>query len=129
MSPVAEPRLRAGVVGAGHMGQYHILALMELWDVDLVGIVDVDFARAQHLATTYGTRAFRDYRELAGLVDVATVAVPTLVMNGGKTDARLSQAARAVAAAVPGAQHRELPGQDHNVSPAVLAPALLEFCR
>ena len=30
MSPVAEPRLRAGVVGAGHMGQYHILALMEL---------------------------------------------------------------------------------------------------
>ena len=57
------------------------------------------------------------------------MAVPTLVMNGGKTDARLSQAARAVAAAVPGAQHRELPGQDHNVSPAVLAPALLEFCR
>src|SRR6266545_3370621 len=28
-------RLRAGVVGAGHMGQYHILALAELWDVDL----------------------------------------------------------------------------------------------
>ena len=77
MSPVAEPRLRAGVVGAGHMGQYHIIALMELWDVDLVGIVDQDFARAESLAATYGTKAFRDHRELAGLADVATVAVPT----------------------------------------------------
>lgn len=77
MSPLAEPRIRAGVVGAGHMGQYHIIALMELWDVDLIGIVDQDFARAEALAATYGTRAFRDHHELAGLVDVATVAVPT----------------------------------------------------
>ena len=77
MSPSAEPRLRAGVVGAGHMGQYHIIALMELWDVELVGIVDQDFPRAQALASTYGTKAFHDHRELAGLVDVATVAVPT----------------------------------------------------
>ena len=77
MSPTAEPRLRAGVVGAGHMGQYHIIALMELWDVDLVGIVDQDFSRAEALASTYGTKAFHDHRELAGLVDVATVAVPT----------------------------------------------------
>jgi predicted dehydrogenase len=77
VSPAAEPRLRAGVVGAGHMGQYHIIALMELWDVDLVGIVDEDFSRAEALASTYGTKAFHDHRELAGLVDVATVAVPT----------------------------------------------------
>src|SRR5882724_1325988 len=59
------------------MGQYHIIALMELWDVDLVGIVDEDFSRAEALASTYGTKAFHDHRELAGLVDVATVAVPT----------------------------------------------------
>ena len=77
MSRHAEPRIRAGVVGAGHMGQYHILALMELWDVELVGIADVDIKKAQHVASTYGVRAFSDHRQLAGLVDVATVAVPT----------------------------------------------------
>ena len=58
---------------------------------------------------------------------LATVEVPTLVMHGAKTEARLARAAEAVAAAVRGAQHRALPGQTHNVSPAVLAPALAEF--
>jgi len=72
-----EPKIRAGVVGAGHMGQYHILAFMELWDVELTGIVDLDFERAQRLAASYGSRAFKDHRELYGLVDVVTVAVPT----------------------------------------------------
>ncbi|PYM79228.1 MAG: gfo/Idh/MocA family oxidoreductase, partial [Candidatus Rokuibacteriota bacterium] len=28
-------RVRAAVVGAGHMGQYHTLVYAELWDVDL----------------------------------------------------------------------------------------------
>jgi predicted dehydrogenase len=70
-------RIRAGVVGAGHMGQYHILALAELWDVELVGICDADAGRAQEIAAQYGTRAVATHQELAGLVDVATVAVPT----------------------------------------------------
>jgi predicted dehydrogenase len=59
------------------MGQYHILALMELWDVDLVGIADLDVDRARQLADSYGTQAFADHRDLLGRVDVATVAVPT----------------------------------------------------
>jgi pimeloyl-ACP methyl ester carboxylesterase len=58
---------------------------------------------------------------------LATVEVATLVMHGAKTEARLARAAEAVAGAVPGAQHRALAGQTHNVSPAVLTPALVEF--
>ena len=54
MSPSAEPRIRGAVVGAGHMGQYHILALAELWDVELVGVVDTDLAKAQQVAAPYG---------------------------------------------------------------------------
>jgi predicted dehydrogenase len=49
----------------------------EMWDVDLVGIVDLDAARATQVAAEYGTRVFRDHREMAEQVDVATVAVPT----------------------------------------------------
>jgi predicted dehydrogenase len=73
----SEPRVRAGVVGAGHMGNYHILVCAEMWDVDLVGIVDLDAARATQVAAEYGTCVFRDHREMAEQVDVATVAVPT----------------------------------------------------
>jgi predicted dehydrogenase len=59
------------------MGQYHALALAELWGVELVGVVDVDFAKAQQVAAPYRVGAFRSHQELRGLVDFATVAVPT----------------------------------------------------
>jgi pimeloyl-ACP methyl ester carboxylesterase len=58
---------------------------------------------------------------------LATIKTRTLAMHGSKTDARLQTAARAVAAAIPGAVHKTLPGQTHNVAPQVLAPALVEF--
>jgi predicted dehydrogenase len=77
LKPPSEPNVRGAVVGAGHMGQYHVLALAELWGVDLVGVVDTDFERARRVAAPYGVRAFRDHRELAGEVDFVTVAVPT----------------------------------------------------
>ena len=57
----------------------------------------------------------------------ASIGTPVLVMNGSKTDPRLKEAARAIAAAIPGAQHRELTGQTHNVKPDVLTPAVVEF--
>ncbi len=75
--PKTRGRLRAGVVGAGHMGQYHILVYAELWDVDLVGIVDIDGEKAKRLAAQYDTYAFEDYRDLIGKVDLVSVAVPT----------------------------------------------------
>ena len=65
-----ERRLRAGVVGTGHMGQYHTLVYAELWDVDLVGLADVDSALVARLAAQYDTQAFTDYRQLFGQVDV-----------------------------------------------------------
>ena len=72
-----ERRLRAGVVGTGHMGQYHILVYRELWDIDLVGVVDIDGGRAAGVAAAYDTQAFADHRDLVGKVDLASVAVPT----------------------------------------------------
>jgi pimeloyl-ACP methyl ester carboxylesterase len=60
---------------------------------------------------------------------LAGVAVPTLVMHGSKTNARLKDAAGAVAAAIPGARAQSLEGQTHNVSAAVLAPVAADFLR
>ena len=53
--------------------------------------------------------------------------VPMLVMDGSKTDARLKRGGAGHCEVVPGAQHRELAGQTHNVKPDVLAPAVVEF--
>lgn len=58
---------------------------------------------------------------------LASIRVPTLAVHGSKTDVRLQKATRAVADAVPGARRLSLPKQTHNVSPAVLAPAVVPF--
>ena len=70
-------KVRAGVVGTGHMGQYHVLVYAELPDVELVGVVDADRTRAVGVAEQYDTAVFADHRDLIGRVDVASVAVPT----------------------------------------------------
>ena len=57
---------------------------------------------------------------------IASVQVPTLVMDGGESP-WLSAAAQAVADALPNAQRRTLKGQPHNVDAAAIAPALAEF--
>lgn len=57
----------------------------------------------------------------------ASIAVPVVVMNGTKTDARLQDAARAIATVIPRARHHQLAGQTHNVKPEVLAPAAIDF--
>jgi pimeloyl-ACP methyl ester carboxylesterase len=57
----------------------------------------------------------------------ASIRVPALIINGGKTDARLREAALAVADSIPLGRHSELPGQTHNVKPDVLTPAVVEF--
>jgi len=57
----------------------------------------------------------------------ASIGVPVLVINGSKTDLRLREVAQIIATAIPGARHRELAGQTHNVKPDVLAEAAVEF--
>jgi pimeloyl-ACP methyl ester carboxylesterase len=57
----------------------------------------------------------------------ASIRVPAMIMNGGKTDSRLLEAAVAVAASIPRGRYRELAGQTHNVKPEVLTPAVVEF--
>ena len=55
------------------------------------------------------------------------VATPTLVVSGEKSPEKLRKGARAIAEAVPGAEHRVLQGVSHNVKMSALGPVLLEF--
>jgi pimeloyl-ACP methyl ester carboxylesterase len=58
---------------------------------------------------------------------LASLTVPTLVMDGGASPAFMHNAAQAVAHALPNAKLRTLEGQTHDVTPEVLAPVLVEF--
>jgi pimeloyl-ACP methyl ester carboxylesterase len=57
----------------------------------------------------------------------SNVAVPALIMNGSASEGFMYDTARALARAIPNAQHRTLDGQTHAPSPEALAPVLVEF--
>ena len=70
-------RYRVAVVGVGHLGKHHARILSSLPGVDLVAVVDTNRPRAEEIAAAHGTKPASDYRELLGLVDAVTLAVPT----------------------------------------------------
>jgi pimeloyl-ACP methyl ester carboxylesterase len=58
---------------------------------------------------------------------LASVAVPTVVMAGSKSPPWMHHAMKQVAAGIPGALTRVIPGQNHNASAKAIAPVLLEI--
>ena len=57
----------------------------------------------------------------------ASVAVPTLVLDGGASPAWIRNAAQALADLLPNARHHTLEGQGHGPASEVLVPVLIEF--
>ena len=57
----------------------------------------------------------------------ASFAAPTLVIVGGNSEPFFHDGAQALVNDMSNAQRRTLEGQDHAVSPAALAPVLIEF--
>ena len=55
------------------------------------------------------------------------ITARALVMDGGASPGWARNAVRAVADALPNAERRTLPGQTHEVDPAVLAQVMIEF--
>lgn len=72
-----QDRLRVGVIGVGHLGEYHVQKYKALPHVDLVGVVDMNETRASEISGRYGTRAFPSHHELLSSVDAVSLAVPT----------------------------------------------------
>lgn len=70
--------LRVAVIGVGHMGKNHARILSDLPGVRLVGVADSNEKAGKKVASACRTAYYADYRELAGAIDAATVAVPTV---------------------------------------------------
>jgi predicted dehydrogenase len=80
VSPGIRPqqeKIRVAVVGAGDFGRNHVRVYRELANADLVGIVDSDASRAAQVAAEFSAKVFPSIESLAGVVDAASVAVPT----------------------------------------------------
>jgi len=70
-------KIRTAVVGVGYLGGFHAEKYAALPNAELVAVVDLDLERAESLATRLGARAFACHREILGMVDAVSIAVPT----------------------------------------------------
>ena len=78
LEPQPGQKIRVAVVGAGDFGRNHARVYRELDNAELVGIVDPNAERAAQVASEFSTDVFPDIESLAGRVDAASVAVPTV---------------------------------------------------
>jgi len=71
-------KLRFGVVGVGYLGSLHAEKYAAIEGIDLVGLTDIDYPRAQAVASKYSTKAYKSHEELLHDVDGVSLAVPTV---------------------------------------------------
>jgi len=71
-------KVRVAVVGVGYLGRFHAEKYAAMPDVELVAVVDPDHARASVIADKLHTQVLDDLDRLSGLVDAASVVVPTV---------------------------------------------------
>ncbi len=69
--------LRAAVIGVGYLGRFHAQKFAALPDVELIGVVDPNPERAAAVAKELSTAAFASHAELAGKVDLVSIASTT----------------------------------------------------
>jgi predicted dehydrogenase len=69
--------VRVGVVGTGALGYHHARLLRQVAGAELVGIYDIDAARAAHVARELETVAHASLDALLDRAEAVTVAVPT----------------------------------------------------
>ena len=70
--------LKAGVLGAGHLGKIHLRLLQESKMYELVGFFDPFTENAKKVAKEFGYKLFDSIEELIAAVEVVDIVTPTL---------------------------------------------------
>lgn len=70
--------LKAGVLGAGHLGKIHLRLLQQSSKYELVGFYDPDAINAKNVAEELGHTPFEHIGQLIDAVDVVDIVTPTL---------------------------------------------------
>ncbi|HPK54534.1 MAG TPA: Gfo/Idh/MocA family oxidoreductase [Smithellaceae bacterium] len=70
-------KIKIGVVGIGHLGNYHLQKYAQLENCEIVAIADTLMEKTRKAADIYHCASFSDHRNLIGQVDAVSIAVPT----------------------------------------------------
>ena len=70
-------KLNIGVVGIGHLGNYHLQKYQKLENCKIIAVSDALLDRAEKAADIYKCEAYTDHSAMLGKVDAVSIAVPT----------------------------------------------------
>ncbi|MBI5327081.1 MAG: Gfo/Idh/MocA family oxidoreductase [Deltaproteobacteria bacterium] len=72
-------KIKAAVIGVGHLGKFHAEKYASLANVELIAVVDTDKKRAQEAASNFKTNAFYSHQDILSRekVDAVSIVVPT----------------------------------------------------
>lgn len=70
--------IKAGVLGAGHLGKIHLRLLKQSEKYELIGFHDADEANAKKVEAEFGYKYFNSVEALIEVVDVVDIVTPTL---------------------------------------------------
>ena len=70
--------IKAGVIGAGHLGKIHLRLLEASKRYELVGFYDSDNKNAKILSSEKGYRLFDSMKELIEACDMIDIVTPTV---------------------------------------------------
>lgn len=73
-----DAKINVAVIGTGRLGSAHSRIYQQLQEANLVGVCDIDKAKAVEVANSYQTQAFSDYKELFNKVNAVSIATPTI---------------------------------------------------
>ncbi|NNM22265.1 MAG: Gfo/Idh/MocA family oxidoreductase [Flavobacteriaceae bacterium] len=71
--------LKAGVLGAGHLGRIHLKLLDQSSNYELVGFFDADTSAAKKISKEFGFKSFPSMPALIEACDVVDVVTPTIM--------------------------------------------------
>ncbi len=70
--------LKAGLVGAGHLGKIHLRLLNQSEKYELVGFHDADAENGKKIEAEFGYKYFERFEELLQEIDMLDIVTPTL---------------------------------------------------
>ena len=69
--------LKIGIIGAGHLGKFHINNWMELKDVEVIGFCDTDDTNAKNVIEKYSLKRYESTEALLNDCDAVDIIAPT----------------------------------------------------
>ena len=69
--------MKIGVIGVGHLGNFHLKQLSKISEITVSGLYDVDRKRAKEMSMDYNIPPFSNLKSLLDSCDAVTIVTPT----------------------------------------------------